>query len=416
MASSPRSFPPNLVTLQNGPISTNDPWLPAGATVTTGNNVDAYVDLVTPDGFNGPGDFRATTTAPGVFDRTYDVTLAPGASADQRMAAITELFYINNWLHDWFYDAGFNEAAGNAQTDNYGRGGIGGDSIRAEAQDFSGTNNANMNTPADGGRPRMQMYVFSGAGPFLQGNAPASLARFFPVATAAGFGAQTFTTTADVVWVDDGVVGVGGSIHDGCETPFANAAAVSGKIAFIDRGGPCAGGFAQKFQNAVANGAIGVLIANIATSVNPAVPSRNGRSERGGPDGGRSLPQRRRRRRVPRPAHGRNRQRDHVASQRPPARWHDRHPDRVSRVGPLLDEPPDRQRQRPEQPAGRRDGRGLGRLHRAPPDRAPGGHAQSHQHELQRRVLHGRLRDPGPSCPRDRTSTSASGGCPIRRT
>ena len=274
---------PNLVTLQNGPISTNDPWLPEGATVTTGNNVDAYVDLVAPDGFTAAGDFRATTTAPGVFDRTYNTALAPSASADQRMASITQLFYINNWLHDWFYDAGFNEAAGNAQTDNYGRGGIGGDSIRAEAQDFSGTNNANMNTPADGGRPRMQMYVFSGAGPFLQGNAPASLAGFFPVATAAGFGAQTFTTTADVVWVDDGVPGAGGSIHDGCETPFANAAAVSGKIAFIDRGGPCAGGFAQKFQNAVANGAIGVLIANISTSVNPGVAPGMGGTSAVGP-------------------------------------------------------------------------------------------------------------------------------------
>ena len=34
-----------LVTLSNGPISTNDPWLPAGATETKGNNVDAYADL-----------------------------------------------------------------------------------------------------------------------------------------------------------------------------------------------------------------------------------------------------------------------------------------------------------------------------------------------------------------------------------
>jgi hypothetical protein len=33
--------PPSLVTLSSGPISTNDPWLPAGATETNGNNVDA---------------------------------------------------------------------------------------------------------------------------------------------------------------------------------------------------------------------------------------------------------------------------------------------------------------------------------------------------------------------------------------
>jgi len=33
-----------------------------------------------------------------------------------------------------------------------------------EGQDFSGTDNANMATPADGGRPRMQMYIFSAGG------------------------------------------------------------------------------------------------------------------------------------------------------------------------------------------------------------------------------------------------------------
>jgi len=37
------------VTLANGPISTDDPWLAASATQTTGNNVDAYTDLSAPD-------------------------------------------------------------------------------------------------------------------------------------------------------------------------------------------------------------------------------------------------------------------------------------------------------------------------------------------------------------------------------
>ena len=70
-------FDPTLVPLpietsspmtQNGPISTNDPWLAPGATQTLGNNVDAYVDLGTPDGLTAGTDFRATTTAPsGIF-------------------------------------------------------------------------------------------------------------------------------------------------------------------------------------------------------------------------------------------------------------------------------------------------------------------------------------------------------------
>jgi hypothetical protein len=69
-------------------------------------------------------------------------------------------------------------------------------------------------------------------------------------------------TTADVVLVDDGVVGAGtppGTVNDGCETPFANAAAVAGKIALVDRG-LC--GFVVKSANAQAAGAVGVIVAN----------------------------------------------------------------------------------------------------------------------------------------------------------
>ncbi len=162
------------------------------------------------------------------------------ANTTQQKAAISSLFYIDNFLHDFFYDAGFNEAAGNAQFDNYGRGGIGGDTIRAEAQDSSGTNNANMSTPADGGRPRQQMYIWSGpqnetitvnsqpAG----GTLPPSY-NPFQIGTA-NFGPQVFDVTADVVRVDDGV----GAVNDGCEVPFVTS--VTGKIAFIDRGAPAA--------------------------------------------------------------------------------------------------------------------------------------------------------------------------------
>ena len=84
------------------------------------------------------------------FDRVYDTALEPGASIAQTMAAITNLFYLINWLHDYWYDSGFDEAAGNAQANNFGRGGAQGDALRAEAQDSGGLNNANMSTPADG--------------------------------------------------------------------------------------------------------------------------------------------------------------------------------------------------------------------------------------------------------------------------
>ena len=47
------------------------------------------------------------------------------------------------------------------QQDNYGRGGIPGDRLHVQAQDYTGMNNANMLTPADGSSPRMQMYVYT---------------------------------------------------------------------------------------------------------------------------------------------------------------------------------------------------------------------------------------------------------------
>ncbi len=249
---------PVLRTLQNGPISTNDPWLPPGATETNGNNVDAYADITAPDGLTA-GDFRASTTSASTFDRTYNVNQAPNVSQAQQMASVTQHFYVNNWLHDWFYDAGFNEASGNAQANNLGRGGVQGDVLHAEAQDNSGTNNANMSTPADGGSPRQQMYVFTTTGgqtANLIVNPPSSAAGTYAVGTSTTFGPQTFDVTADVVLVIDPTA----PVNDGCETPFTNAASLPGKIALIDRSATCT--YPVKVKNAQNAGAVGVIIAN----------------------------------------------------------------------------------------------------------------------------------------------------------
>lgn len=248
---------PVLVSLQNGPISTSDPWLAPGATQTTGNNVDAYADITSPDGFNA-GDVRATTTSPGVFDRTYDTNQVPGASTNQRMAAVTTLFYINNYLHDMFYDSGFDEASGNAQTDNYGRGGIAGDPVHAEGEDYGGTNNANMSTPSDGGSPRMQMYVFNNAGANLIVNAPGGIAGTYASGTAQ-FGPQNFTVTAQLVAGQDAIA----PIDDACT---AIVTSVIGKIALIDRGN-CS--FVVKVQSAQNAGAIGAIIVDNTGSTTP---------------------------------------------------------------------------------------------------------------------------------------------------
>jgi large repetitive protein len=238
------------VTLANGPISTADPWLAANAIQTTGNNVDAYADLSAPDGFS-VGDERASTTSQRTFDYRPDMQRQPGANPTQRKASVTQLFYDINFLHDWFYDSGFNEAAGNAQTDNYGRGGVAGDSIHAEAQDYAGRNNANMSTPPDGGHPRMQLYL-SDAITFraLTINSPSALAGQYGVGTAV-FGAHVFNLTGNIV---------AALPADGCA---ALGSSVAGKIAFIDRG-TC--NFTVKVQNAQNAGALAVIVGNVAGS------------------------------------------------------------------------------------------------------------------------------------------------------
>src|SRR5256885_6059756 len=91
------NVPQNLVTLSSGPISTQDAWLPVGASETTGNNVEAYADLFGPDGFSA-GDFHARPGSPGALHWQADITPAPNLgttarSRQQQMASIVQLFY-----------------------------------------------------------------------------------------------------------------------------------------------------------------------------------------------------------------------------------------------------------------------------------------------------------------------------------
>ena len=137
-----------------------DPWLPPGATTTDGNNCTAYADLAPPSGF-GPGDVMGMVSSPSVFDYTYDHN-KPSTDADNLQNSLVGMFFHVNWLHDRWYEAGFDEASGNAQKSNFGRGGRAGDPVLAEGSDVSGTDNANMSTPADGNSPRMQMFTFTG--------------------------------------------------------------------------------------------------------------------------------------------------------------------------------------------------------------------------------------------------------------
>jgi hypothetical protein len=51
-----------------------------------------------------------------------------------REAAIVNVFYWCNIMHDILYQYGFDEPSGNFQEENFGLGGIGGDSVVVEVQ------------------------------------------------------------------------------------------------------------------------------------------------------------------------------------------------------------------------------------------------------------------------------------------
>ncbi|MDQ3009522.1 MAG: M36 family metallopeptidase, partial [Acidobacteriota bacterium] len=137
----------------------NDWWGGLPQITFTSNNADAYLDR---DANNQPDDNPRLVMGDGNFSSPMDFTQQP-TTIDNQNGALANLFYWTNRYHDILYSFGFNEASGNFQKDNFGLGGVANDAIRAEAQDGSGTNNANFSTSgSDGSNGRMQMYLFTG--------------------------------------------------------------------------------------------------------------------------------------------------------------------------------------------------------------------------------------------------------------
>lgn len=157
----------------------NNGWISDAINVTDGNNVESGLDLAAPEGVD------AGTPAAGSPFRVFSSAWNPppgipgpgeGPSTEAaRRGAVIQQFYIMNLFHDELYRLGFTESARNFQTNNFGRGGNGNDRISAEGQDGASANNANFSTPADGGRGRMQMFVFTGPNPDRDGTADAEI-------------------------------------------------------------------------------------------------------------------------------------------------------------------------------------------------------------------------------------------------
>ena len=251
-------FPEPYLAPLDGPKGIkNDPWLNAPNaspfgwhdtngvagpefTYTRGNNVLAQEDR---NGNNGSGD-RAEGGPNLIFDFSFDEHDDP---VDYQDFAITNLFYWNNLIHDVWYQYGFDEQSGNFQENNYGNGGSGSDSVNADAQDGSGTNNANFSTPTDGGNPRMQMFEWSARkANIFSVTSPSSIARHYGCA-GASWGPQDAIVSGEIVLATP---------NNGCNT-LTNPSAINGKIALMDRGS-CS--FSTKVLNAQNAGAVAAIV------------------------------------------------------------------------------------------------------------------------------------------------------------
>lgn len=226
-------------------------------TNTRGNNVHAYTDR---DNNNTPDPGSDVDGGPSL---TFDFELDQDEhTVNYSDAAVTNLFYANNVIHDVLYRYGFDEAAGNFQTTNYTGEGLGGDYVRAEAMDGRGVNNANFSTPArDGSAPRMQMYLWPGA-------------QFgMPNGVTIGTGEDATTYDANFAFftpapTNAGLPGPAVIVEDAC-----SAFDAAGAIVVTERTSACTPH--TQVSNAEAGGALAVVIShNEATDPESPAPPR----------------------------------------------------------------------------------------------------------------------------------------------
>ena len=262
---SPNHGPFQLITSPHNPNASPFGWHDvngaAGAefTITRGNNVFAMEDA---NGDNGNGASPDGTAALN-FDFPYGGTSVVAGTYIN--AATTNLFYMNNMMHDVWFNYGFNESNGAFQQKNYT--GVAntflGDAVQADSQDGStmatpNLNNANFFTPVDGNRPRMQMYLWNVGPQSFFVTAPSALAGGYQSVTN-GFTeghvdipvSPNFLETEVVLYLDEGATTTLACL------PPSNAAAMNGKIAIIRRG-DCE--FVAKVKRAQDAGAVAVIM------------------------------------------------------------------------------------------------------------------------------------------------------------
>lgn len=148
MTAFPRPLADYPVPVPSGlPAGFPDPW-PAGVE-TSGNSVHAHL------GDDGP----PATGVPEGADVVFDPADATGEAQQ-----VLNIFYLNCYMHDFFYLLGFTEQHHNFQRDNLGRGGAGGDPVDARSYPGPVRGTASMSRSIEGRSPRMRMGLVAQTG------------------------------------------------------------------------------------------------------------------------------------------------------------------------------------------------------------------------------------------------------------
>jgi extracellular elastinolytic metalloproteinase len=266
-AESPIHGPHKLVTdphyIEASPFGWHDTDGVAGAefTTTRGNNVDAFTDLNDDDNKDAlfPQPEGGATLN---FDYPFSALKDSTGNAN---AAVTNLFYMTNMMHDISALYGFTEEAGNFQLKNYSGKGSGNDYVNAQAFDgFTASprklDNANFSPTPDGVNGRMQMYLWTAPSAAVKINSPADVEGSILEFGTAQFGDPIPPANGKPIMGNliDAIDNNPSAPTEGC-TSIKND--LTGKIALIDRGG-C--NFSLKVKNAEDKGAIAVIICNVA--------------------------------------------------------------------------------------------------------------------------------------------------------
>ncbi|MEY2870504.1 MAG: hypothetical protein RLZZ146_427 [Bacteroidota bacterium] len=225
-------------------------------TITRGNNVYASEDA---DANNQPG-YSPNGGTSLTFDFTYSKSeIDP---VNYRDFAINNLFVANNLMHDLSQHYGFDEESGNFQAKNYSSKGAASDAVNADAQDGSGTNNANFATPPDGSAPRMQMFIWDGVSVKANLVVNYGAGMKYGVGITDGNWGKKITAvpvSGKLVLVKDNVA----AATNKCCTNLSNGPAISGNIAAVVRGG-CT--FVQKVYRAQSYGASAVVLLDTSSA------------------------------------------------------------------------------------------------------------------------------------------------------